>query len=215
MQLNKLICNNKDVESISCTFLHSDLIETVYMFQPPGYETTGENHVCRLRKSLYGLKQSPRAWFEKFSRVVQNNGFSRSYADSSLFVHRRSQGAVVLLVYVDDIIITGDDTAGIAKMKSHLSKYFHTKDLGTLKYFLGIEIAKQGKSFIYTPRKSHLTPVEHILKYLKKSHEKGLIYRPTAIPSLTTYTDADYAGSPDDRRSTSGYSTYFGGNLIT
>ncbi|KAL9253357.1 Retrovirus-related Pol polyprotein from transposon RE1-like protein [Drosera capensis] len=89
---------------IKNTFLYCDLAETVYMFQPPGYETAGENHVCRLRKSLYGLKQSPRAWFEKFNKVVQDIGFFRSSADSSLFVHRRSQGNVVLLVYVDDII---------------------------------------------------------------------------------------------------------------
>ncbi|KAL9249582.1 Retrovirus-related Pol polyprotein from transposon RE1-like protein [Drosera capensis] len=123
------------------------------MQQAPGYETAGENHVCRLRKSLYRLKQSPRACFEKFSKVVQAIGFSKSSADSSLFVHRRSQGIVILHLYVDDIIITGDDITGIAKVKSHLSKQFHTKDLGTLKYFLGIEIAKQEKSLLRNQRK--------------------------------------------------------------
>ncbi|KAL9269396.1 Retrovirus-related Pol polyprotein from transposon RE1-like protein [Drosera capensis] len=76
---------------IKIVFLHGDMTETVYMFQHPGYETAGENHVCRLRKSLYGLKQSPQAWFEKFSKVVQAIGFSRSSVDSSIFVHRRSR----------------------------------------------------------------------------------------------------------------------------
>ncbi|KAL9270768.1 Retrovirus-related Pol polyprotein from transposon TNT 1-94-like protein [Drosera capensis] len=103
-------------------YIHDDLTETVYILQPSGYETAGENHVCRLRKSLYRLKQSPQAWFEKFRKVVQVIGFSRSSADSSLFVHRCSQGNMILLIYVDDIIITEDDTAAIVKMKIHLSK---------------------------------------------------------------------------------------------
>ncbi|KAL9262413.1 Retrovirus-related Pol polyprotein from transposon RE1-like protein [Drosera capensis] len=77
---------------IKNSFLHSDLIETVYMHQLSGYETAGENHVCRFRKSLYGLKQSPRAWFEKLSKLLQAIEFSRSSANSSVFVHRRSQG---------------------------------------------------------------------------------------------------------------------------
>ncbi|KAL9262956.1 Retrovirus-related Pol polyprotein from transposon RE1-like protein [Drosera capensis] len=103
---------------IKNAFLHGDLTGTVYMLQPPGYEAVGENHVCQLCKSLYGLKQSPRVWFEKFSKVVQVIGFSMSFADSLLFVHRRSQWTVILLIYVDDIITTRDDTAGIAKVNS-------------------------------------------------------------------------------------------------
>ncbi|KAL9256712.1 Retrovirus-related Pol polyprotein from transposon RE1-like protein [Drosera capensis] len=189
------------VFDIKNVILHGDLTETVYMLQPPGYETAEENHVCHLRNSLYGLKQSPRAWFEKFSKVIQAIGFSRSSADSSLFVHRRSQGTVILFVYVDDIIITSDDTGGIVKVKAHLAEQFHTKDLVS--------------QFMHTPRKSHLTVVEHVFRYLKKSPGQDLIYRPTAILSLTAYTDADYVGYPDDRRSTSGYCTYFGENLIT
>ncbi|KAL9266507.1 Retrovirus-related Pol polyprotein from transposon RE1-like protein [Drosera capensis] len=143
-------------------FLHGDLTETVYMQQPPGYETTEENHVCHLRKSLYGLKQSPRTWFEKFSKVVQTIGFSRSSADSSLFFHRRSQRTVILLVYVDDIIITVDDTTGIVKVKTHLLKQFHTKDLGTLRYFLRIEIAKQRNSLLLNQRKYCLDLVKEL-----------------------------------------------------
>ncbi|KAL9250830.1 Retrovirus-related Pol polyprotein from transposon RE1-like protein [Drosera capensis] len=123
------------------------------MIQPPGYESAGENHVCHLQKSLYGLKQSPRAWFEKFSKIVEVIGFSKNSANSSLFVHRRSQGTVILLVYVDDFIITRDDITGIVKMKAHLSKQFHIKDLDNLKYFLGIEVAKQEKYLLLNQRK--------------------------------------------------------------
>ncbi|KAL9269974.1 Retrovirus-related Pol polyprotein from transposon RE1-like protein [Drosera capensis] len=175
---------------IKNTFLHGDLTDTVYMLQPPGYETAGENHVCRHRKSLYNLKQSPRALFEKFSKVVHVIGFSRSSADSSQFVHRRSQETMILLVYVDDIIITGDDTAEIVKVKAHLSKQFHIKDLDTLKYFLGIEVAKKGKSFLLNQRKYCLdllkeseflgckpvdTPMKQNLKFSNFTDESDII----------------------------------------
>lgn len=85
---------------------------------------------CVISGNLF-MASSPRAWFDKFSQVVQQIGFTRSAADSSLFIHRRTQGMVVLLVYVDDIVITGDDHAGIAKVKAHLSAHFHTKDHGS------------------------------------------------------------------------------------
>ncbi|KAL9264062.1 Retrovirus-related Pol polyprotein from transposon RE1-like protein [Drosera capensis] len=170
---------------IKNAFLHGDLTETVYILQPPMYETAGENHVCRLHKSMYRLKQSPRAWFEKFSMVVQDIGFSRRSADSSLFGHLCSQGTVILLVYVDDIIITGDDTAGITKMISHLSNQFHTKDLGTLKYFLGIEIVKYGKSLFLNQRK-------YCLDILKESGFLGCKLVDTPIEQnlkLSNFTD--------------------------
>ncbi|KAL9271889.1 Retrovirus-related Pol polyprotein from transposon RE1-like protein [Drosera capensis] len=177
---------------IKNVFLHGDLTETVYILQPPRYETVGENRMCRLRKSLYEVKQSPRAWFEKFSKIVQAIGFSRSSADFLLFVHRRSQGSVILLIYIDGIIITEDDRVGIINVK-----------VGSV------------SQFMHTPRKSHLTAVEHILRYLKKFPGRDLHYRSTTTPSLTSYTDDDYAGPLDDRHSTNDYCTYFGGNLIT
>ena len=102
----------------------------------------GSGLVCKLRRSLYGLKQSPRAWFGRFSSVVQEFCMTRSTANHSVLYHHMSSGqCIYLIVYVDDIVITGNDQNGIQRLKQHLFSYFQTKDLGKLKYFLGIEIA--------------------------------------------------------------------------
>jgi hypothetical protein len=126
-------------------FLHGDLQEEVYMELPPGFgipETAGK--VCRLKKSLYGLEQSPRAWFDRFG---QCNG------DHTIFYKHTKQKITILAVYVDDIIITGDDEEETMKLKESLRKEFEVKDLGRLKYFLGIEIAKSSKGISLSQRK--------------------------------------------------------------
>lgn len=124
-------------------FLDGDLLETIYMAPPPGFraeEYSGK--VCRLRKSLYGLKQSPRAWFGRFSLII-SVGFVQCHLDHTCFIRRNFAGqCIVLLVYVDDIILTGDDSIGIDQVKRNLGHTFDIKDLGNLKYFLGIEVAR-------------------------------------------------------------------------
>ncbi|KAJ9538525.1 hypothetical protein OSB04_031258 [Centaurea solstitialis] len=120
-------------------FLNGDLSEEVYMTPPPGVSLPS-GHVCRLRKALYGLKQAPRAWFEKFSNTVLSLGFSASNYDSGLFTRTTAAGSILLLLYVDDMIITGSDSTGIASLKQSLSSAFEMKDLGKLHYFLGLEV---------------------------------------------------------------------------
>ena len=111
---------------IKNVFLHGDLAEEVYMEQPLGFVAQGESDlVCTLRRSLYGLKQSPRAWFGRFSYVVQEFGMLRSTADHSVFYHHNSSGqCIYLVVYVDDIVITGIDRDGVQKLKQHLVTHF-------------------------------------------------------------------------------------------
>ncbi|RVX23666.1 Retrovirus-related Pol polyprotein from transposon RE2 [Vitis vinifera] len=276
---------------IKNAFLHGDLAEEVYMEQPPGFVAQGESGlVCRLRRSLYGLKQSPRAWFSRFSSVVQEFGMLRSTADHSVFYHHNSLGqCIYLVVYVDDIVITGSDQDGIQKLKQHLFTHFQTKDLGKLKYFLGIEIAQsssgvvlsqrkyaldileetgmldckpvdtpmdpnvklvpgQGEplgdpgryrrlvgklnyltitrpdisfpvsvvsQFLQSPCDSHWDAVIRILRYIKSTPGQGVLYENRGHTQVVGYTDADWAGSPTDRRSTSGYCVFIGGNLIS
>ena len=96
--------------------------------------------VCRLRKSLYGLKQSPRAWFNKFSQVVEEFVMQKSKSDHSVFYKNSSSGIIMLVVHVDDIVISGCDFKGISSLKSFLQSQFHTNDLEMLRYFLGIEV---------------------------------------------------------------------------
>ena len=118
------------------------------MEQPPGFVAQGESDlVCRLKKSIYGLKQSPRAWFGRFSEVVIEFGLQRCGVDHSVFYKHSKVGRILLIVYVDDIVITGDDHSGIQELKRCLHSKFQTKDLGHLKYFLGIEVARSSWAF--------------------------------------------------------------------
>ena len=120
-------------------FLNGDLAEEVYM-RPPSGVNHPPGHVCKLQKALYGLKQAPRAWFEKFSTTLTSLGFSSSHYDSGLFTRTTELGTIIVLLYVDDMIITGSDTAGISELKTSLSSHFEMKDLGNLHYFLGLEV---------------------------------------------------------------------------
>ena len=124
-------------------FLHGELEEEVYMAPPPGYQLhENSSYVCHLKKSLYGLKQSPRAWFEKFSSTLISAGYSQSEGDHTLFFkHGQDSKLAILIVYVDDIIVTGDDVKEIGNLKRHLTSNFDIKSLGQLTYFLGIEVA--------------------------------------------------------------------------
>ena len=93
-------------------FLNGELSEEVYIQPPPGL-SVDSNKVCRLRRALYGLKQAPRAWFAKFSSTIFRLGYTASPYDSALFLRRTDKGTILLILYVDDMIITGDDFSGI------------------------------------------------------------------------------------------------------
>src|SRR4051812_32987252 len=108
--------------------------------------------VCRLRRSLYGLKQAPRAWFERFASVVTVAGFSPSAHDPTMFVHTYPRGRTLLL-YGDDMIITGDDSEYIAFVKARLCDQFLMTDLGPLRYFLGIEVSSTSDGFYISQEK--------------------------------------------------------------
>jgi hypothetical protein len=133
-------------------FLNGDLHEEVYMHPPPRVNTPSA-HVCRLRRALYGLKQAPRAWFHRFVSVITTAGFSSSEHDPALFVHVSPKGRTLLLLYVDDMLITGDNSDHISHVKKHLSKEFQMSDLGPLSYFLGIEVHQTPKGFYLSQSK--------------------------------------------------------------
>jgi hypothetical protein len=122
------------------------------MCPPPGYFVP-ESMVFHLRRSLYGLKQALRAWFQRFTSVVTAADFSTSAHDPALFVHVSPCGRTLLLLYVDDMIITGDDPKYIAFVKAHLSDQFLMFDLGPLRYFLRIEISSTPEGFFLYQKK--------------------------------------------------------------
>jgi Reverse transcriptase (RNA-dependent DNA polymerase) len=123
-------------------FLQGTLEEEVYMTLPPGYKKEeGTNMTCKLIKLIYGLKQSLRVWYEKFSSYLISYNFKISNSDHSLFVKIDHTCITVILVYVDDIIIIGNNEENIQHIKKQQKDMFDIKGLGYLKYFLGIEIA--------------------------------------------------------------------------
>jgi len=130
---------------VNNAFLHGDLDEEVYMTPPPGFDTKRESHVCKLVKSLYGLKQASRQWFSKFSSTLLAHGFTQSKSDYSLFTQIQGSSFIALLVYVDDIILASNDPTAISALTVFLNQQFHLKDLGPLKYFLGLEVARSDK----------------------------------------------------------------------
>ncbi|KAJ0444424.1 putative RNA-directed DNA polymerase [Helianthus annuus] len=262
----------------------------VYMAQPQGFvDASRPRHVCLLQKALYGLKQAPRAWFSKLSSALIADGFSQCVSDTSLFVYSRDSVMCYVLVYVDDIIITGSSPDFVTRLIERLHSRFALKDLGQLSYFLGVlatfsddvlhlsqqrylldllqrtglaqcrplstpvasgrqlsrhtgiplpdatlyrstvgalqylvltrpEIAyavSKVSQFLQTPTDRHWEAVKRILRYLKGTLTCGLSIRRSSSMDIHAYSDADWAGCPDDRRSTTGYCVFLGSNLIS
>ncbi|RVW33229.1 Retrovirus-related Pol polyprotein from transposon RE1 [Vitis vinifera] len=220
---------------IKNAFLHGDLEEEVYLEQPPGFVAQGD-------------------------KEIQAFGMNKSEKDHSVFYKKSVAGIILLVVYVDDIVITGNDHARISDLKAFMHSKFHTKDLGELKYFLGIEVSRSKKGMFLSQRKymmeipstnperyrrvvgklnyltvtrpdlayavsvvsqftsaptlKHWAALEQILCYLKKAPGLGILYSSQGHTRIECFSDADWAGSKFDRRSTTGYCVFFGGNLV-
>ncbi|GJX06710.1 retrovirus-related pol polyprotein from transposon TNT 1-94 [Tanacetum coccineum] len=271
-------------------FLHGELKEEVYMEAPPGFSKHFKpGEACRLKKSLYGLKQSPRAWFGRFTLAMKRYGFKQSNSDHTLFLKNRKNRVTCLIIYVDDMVITGNDEEEIKRLKEGLFTEFEMKDLGNLKYFLGIEVLRSPKGificqkkyildllaeigminckpadtpmmvnqklfmekkakladknmyqrlvgkliylshtrpdiaydvrvvsrFMHQPQVAHMNAVLRIVRYLKGTAGHEVLFRSNGHLNIQMYTDADWAGDKGTRRSTSGYFTLVGGNLVT
>jgi Reverse transcriptase (RNA-dependent DNA polymerase) len=269
-------------------FLHGDLKEEVYMELPPGFDNEQvAGKVCWLKRSLYGLKQFPRAWFDRFSKVVIKEGYLQSNADHTMFIRKNWRKLCVLIVYVDDIVLTGNDTMEMGRIKDSLATKFEMKDLDALRYFLGIEVVSSSNGvflsqqkyvlellhevgmlgcrptntpidpnhglkgvsdqvdweryqrlvgrliylshtrpdiscavsvvscYMHDPRVVHQKAVYRILRYLKGCPGRGLLFEKKGHMRVEVYTDADWAGCQDDKRSTSGHCAFVGGNLVS
>ncbi|KAL5725454.1 hypothetical protein ACHQM5_008596 [Ranunculus cassubicifolius] len=238
--------------------------------------------------SMYGLKQAPRAWFTRFTTFLSQLGFKSSKSDSSLFIRKSSQGILVLLLYVDDIVLTGSDP-NMSLFINELSKQFAMTDLGDLHYFLGMEITRnetalhlsqtkytidilnkldlinakpvstpsssggklsmydgvlftdvtlyrslvgalqyltltrpditysvnQVSQFMHSPTDIHFLAVKRILRYLKGTLGRGLHFPVESSCQIRAFSDADWAGNPDTRRSISGSCVFLGNHLIS
>src|SRR5277367_6176897 len=120
-------------------FLAGDLEEEIYMEQPEGFKVgSREDFVCRLRKSIYGLKQAPRIWNQKIRRFLKSIGFEQTYSDPCVYINK--ENGIILAMWVDDLIIFGKDLNSVNDLKAQLSEEYEMKDMGELKYFLGIQV---------------------------------------------------------------------------
>ncbi|CAI7865162.1 unnamed protein product [Closterium sp. NIES-53] len=130
-----------EVEQLDvCTaFLYGLLMEEVYMRQPPGYDD-GSGRVWKLKRTLYGLKQSPRGWYKRIDDFLLQQGFARSECDSALYVLKEGEKQLVLLLYVDDLLLFSDSKDLIREVKQRLGAEFTMRDLGPVTYYLGMHV---------------------------------------------------------------------------
>ncbi|RVW92466.1 Retrovirus-related Pol polyprotein from transposon TNT 1-94 [Vitis vinifera] len=129
------------------------------MMLPPGfYKKEEETRVCKLKKSLYGHKQSPKAWFDRFTKVIKNQGYQQGQSDHTMFFKQSNDGRmIILIVYIDDIILTGDDTGEVERLKKVLATEFEVKDLAQMRYFLGMEVARSRRELVFPKESMYLT----------------------------------------------------------
>ncbi|KAL0293414.1 UNVERIFIED_CONTAM: Retrovirus-related Pol polyprotein from transposon TNT 1-94 [Sesamum radiatum] len=127
---------------VKTAFLHGDLEEQIYMEQPDGFTQPGHEHlVCKLKKSLYGLKQSPRQWYKRFDSHMLQIGYKRCEYDCCVYVKSLDNGSFIfLLLYVDDMVIAAKSMHDILALKALLSQEFEMKDSGAATKILGMEI---------------------------------------------------------------------------
>jgi len=274
---------------VNNAFLHGELQEDVHMVVPPGVSHSHSNQVCKLNKSLYGLKQASRKWFEKLTSLLLLSGYTQASSDHSLFLKFTPSSFTILLVYDDDdVILAGNSLQEFASIKQILHDAFQIKDLGILKYFLGIEVAhfssdislcqrkycldlledsgflnskpistpsdpsiklyndglepypdipayrrligrllylnttrpnitfitQQLSQFLSNPTHTHFHVATRVLRYLKSSPGRGIFFPINATFQLQGFSDADWAGYRDTKRSISGQCFFLGKSLI-
>ena len=156
MVLSLAAMNNWKIRQVDINnaFLNGDLVEDVFMKQPKGFINVHKpGHICKLNKALYELKQAPRVWFDKLKETLIKWGFQNSRADTSLFLKKEKGSMIMILIYVDDILITGPNSKVLEDFISYFSSVFALKDLGSLSYFLGIEVSYYNGSIFLSQRK--------------------------------------------------------------
>ncbi|CAA7014470.1 unnamed protein product [Microthlaspi erraticum] len=260
-----------DVET---AFLNGDLEEEVYMDQPEGFVVAGKEHmVCKLRKSIYGLKQASRQWYLKFNDTITSYGFVEVIVDRCIYVKISGSKFIMLVLYVDDILLAANDMGMLHDTKKYLSKNFEMKDMGEASYVIGIEIFRDRSqgiapiqkgdkfskmqcpknelerkemeripyasvvgslNYVQTctrpditfavgmlgryqsnPGMDHWKAAKKFLKYLQGTKEHMLTFRRSNHLEIIGYSDSDYAGCVDSRKSTFGYLFQLAGGAVS
>eukprot|EP00253_Pinus_taeda_P024454 PITA_24454 len=199
---------------VKSSFLNGDLEEEVYIEQPDGFILGNDPKlVCRLKKALYGIKQAPRAWYYRLDKYLHQQGFLKGSADNNLYIKIDNDKLLILVVYVDDIIFGSNEEVMSQNFALVMQKEFEMSLLGTrpdIMHAVGIV----GR-FQANPKEAHLQAVKRIFKYLQGTQNYGLWYPRDVDLILHAYTDADWAGSVHDRKSTSGGAFFMGSRLVS
>ena len=285
--------------NVKSTFLNGNLEEEVYMDQPEGFVTTSnERLVCKLNKSIYGLKQASRQWYLKFNNTIVSYGFVENTVDRCIYMKVSGSKFIILVLYVDDILLAANDVGLLHDVKKFLSNNFEMKDMGEASYVIGIEIFRnrsQGMlglsqkgyinkvlerfrmencsagivpiqkgdkfserqcpkndlerkamesipyssvvgSLMYiqtctrpdisfavgmlgryqsNPGIDHWKAAKKILRYLQATKDHLLTYRKSDHLEVVGYSDSDYAGCVDSRKSTFGYMFLLAGGAVS
>ncbi|GJX51515.1 ribonuclease H-like domain-containing protein [Tanacetum coccineum] len=207
-------------------FLHGDLAETVYMHQPLGFrDPEHPDYVCLLQRSLYGLKQAPCAWFQRFAAYIYFGWLTPSRRDSSLLIYRQGDDTAFLLLYVDDIVLTASsdltrDSSGmfLSQRKYAMEILERAHMVLSVFSFTGLDITvcvQQVCLYMHDPREPHFSALKRILRFVQGTLDYGLQLFSSTSDSLIAYSDADWAGFPTTRRSTSGYCVFLSNNLLS
>ncbi|XP_019105538.1 uncharacterized mitochondrial protein AtMg00810-like [Beta vulgaris subsp. vulgaris] len=145
MELHQLDINN--------AFLHGYIDEDLYMHPPLGYTKAKPGQVCKLKRSIYGLKQASRQWNLELTKFLLHLGFQQSKYDYSMFTLKTGDSYIIVVAYVDDLLLAGTNLSCIQQLKTQLHDAFTIKDLGPLKYFLGIEVSRDSTGILLNQRK--------------------------------------------------------------
>ena len=162
---NKMSIHHLDVK---CAFLYGNLEEEIYMRLPDGYAPS-DGSVCKLKRSIYGLRQAPRAWHAKLEGDLSTLGYRTFESTESVFVRKKNNVTVFLLIYVDDILVLVSSEDAVNDVKTEISKLYTIKDLGEAEYFLGIKLERMGNGCL---KLSQTKYIENVLNRFGMSNCK-------------------------------------------
>eukprot|EP00253_Pinus_taeda_P024100 PITA_24100 len=184
------------------------------MSQLEGFPVKGNEHkVCKLLKSLYGLRQASQAWYEKLTEHLLKLNFKHyDLDDATLFVNKAGKTIVYLVVYGDDILMTRNIESYITSIKKELGKSFEMTDLGCIHYYLGIEVTQHPKS-IFLSQKKYIGDM--LNRYLKGTQDFGIKYTQVDEFSLIGYSGSNFDGDKETGVSTSGYAMSLGLGVVS
>jgi len=183
---------------INNAFLQGCLSETMFMAQPPGFvDQDKPSFICKLHKAIYGLKQAPRVWYYELRHFLLASRFRNSHSNTSLFIFHSAPHVLYLLVYVDDIIVTGSNDTVLSQFVSSLAKRFSRKDLGDLSYFLGVEVISHKHGLLLSQRRYitdlltrlHMHEAKPVLTPLPSSASAISLKLGSLIPDPTIYRE--------------------------